>query len=87
MKGVALKRTLTVSFELTPYHYNQIKRLGGIRWPDQHLLRDELCRRLLLAGCDNMIAGDLSSSPRQERLLEPACSPVRMQAKLAAARG
>jgi hypothetical protein len=40
------KRTVTVKFELTQYQRNQLKQLGRVLWPEQHLVCDELCRRL-----------------------------------------
>jgi hypothetical protein len=74
IRYAVMRRTLTVTFELTPYQNNQIKLLGRILWPDQSLSRDELCRRLLLDGCDGMI--EHSASQHHEHLLEPACLPT-----------
>jgi len=57
-------------------------------WPEHNLLRDELCRRLLLDGCDSlMIAEHFGFDEEHPRLLEPACSPPpRMPSQRAAGR-
>jgi hypothetical protein len=82
-----MKRTLTVTFELTQYQLNQIRRLGNQCWP-QNLGRDELCRRLLLDGCDALLIREhFSFDQEHPRLLEPACTPLGASAQPAAARG
>lgn len=70
----SMKRTVTISFELTQYQRNQIKRLGSMLWPGQNLSHSELCRRILLDGVDGKLAGQL---PPGERLLEAVCQPRR----------
>jgi hypothetical protein len=65
------KRTATVMFELTKHQSNQIQALGHALWPDQHLHRDEICRRVLLDATDRTLP-----SADGERLLEVLCQPA-----------
>ena len=61
---------MTVMFELTKHQTNQIQALGHALWPDQHLHRDEICRRVLLDAADQRLR--LSYA---DRLLEEVCRP------------
>ena len=66
-----LKRTTTVTFEITHYQRNQLKALGHKLWPDRNLSYQEICRRVLLDGADRRMARSAG-----ERLLEPGCEPA-----------
>jgi hypothetical protein len=70
------KRTATVTFELTKHQSNQIQALGHALWPNQHLHRDEICRRVLLDATDRTLP-----SADGERLLEPGCQPSQRPSK------
>jgi hypothetical protein len=52
----AMKRTVTVTFELTRSQTNKIKLLGSMLWPSQNLPYPEICRRVLLDGADHLLA-------------------------------
>jgi len=65
-----LKRTTTVTFEITHYQRNQLKALGHKLWPDRNLSYQEICRRVLLDGADRMLATN-----SHDRLLEACCTP------------
>jgi hypothetical protein len=67
-----MKRTVTVTFELTRSQVNKIKLLGSLLWPSQNLPYPEICRRVLLDGADCRLVSQL---PPGERLLEAACKP------------
>ena len=66
----AMKRTVTVTFELTRSQTNKIKLLGSMLWPSQNLPYPEICRRVLLDGADQRLA-----TSSGERLLEAMCQP------------
>jgi hypothetical protein len=67
-----MKRTVTVTFELTRSQVNKIKLLGSMLWPGQNLPYPEICRRVLLDGADRRLVSQL---PPGERLLEATCKP------------
>jgi hypothetical protein len=72
----AMKRTVTVTFELTRSQTNKIKLLGSMLWPSQNLPYPEVCRRVLLEGADRM------RGSKDDRLLEEVCQPSQTPSKI-----
>ena len=59
MKGVSPQRTFSIRFEISPYQLKQLRQLGSSYWPSEYPVRDELCRRLLLAQVPEAEGGPL----------------------------
>jgi hypothetical protein len=66
-----MQRKETVTLALTSEEAKRIRKLGRELWPEEDLGLSEVCRRLLLAGADQIAVEYKNGKAR--RLLEEAC--------------